>query len=497
MRRQALGLGIVGLLVAGVTVVAAQTAPRPEIAAADPPPPASATAAPSPLAARSAVASSIIGPTAPLPSATPPPTASAAPSSTPTSARTAIRPGSVNRSSLDLDATYDVRLRIGWSSRNVAVTTTIVVRNTSGSAVDRLELNTIAARLGRFRLTGTNVDGARVRASVSDQTIRVPLGGILEPGATTSIRVAYRATLRSTTSGSTWLFTRANGILEMHRWIPWISRATPFDRPNHGDPFVTPVSSRVRVTISADRRIAWATTGEQIGPTGTTTRFEATNVRDFAIVGAPDFRRTSTKVGGVSIRVSSRPGFPAATVLRAAKTALSREAALLGPYPYPTYELVQTAGGYGMESPGLTWIPSGAGSLGYLVAHETAHQWFYGIVGNDQARDPFADEAAADMVARNVLGLRRASRCPTTRLDLTIYRYSSACYYEVIYIQGGNVLDDVRRSMGSRAYWTAIRRYLADNRYNLSTTARLLRALDAGTRLDLRPRYHARFPSIY
>jgi hypothetical protein len=67
----------------------------------------------------------------------------------------------------------------------------------------------------------------------------------------------------------------------------------------------------------------------------------------------------------------------------------------------------------------------------------------------------------------------------------------------VIYIQGGNVLDDVRRSMGSRAYWTAIRRYLADNRYNLSTTARLLRALDAGTRLDLRPRYHARFPSIY
>jgi hypothetical protein len=216
-----------------------------------------------------------------------------------------------------------------------------------------------------------------------------------------------------------------------------------------------------------------------------------------AFFGAPYCPRRSTSVGGFTTRFSPGRGSPPATVLRAAKTALSREAALLGPYPYPTYELVQTAGGYGMESPGLTWIPSGAGSLGYLVAHETAHQWFYGIVGNDQARDPFADEAAADMVARNVLGLRRASRCPTTRLDLTIYRYSSACYYEVIYIQGGNVLDDVRRSMGSRAYWTAIRRYLADNRYNLSTTARLLRALDAGTRLDLRPRYHARFPSIY
>jgi aminopeptidase N len=150
-----------------------------------------------------------------------------------------------------------------------------------------------------------------------------------------------------------------------------------------------------------------------------------------------------------------------------------------------------------MESPGLTWIPTGAGNLSYLVAHETAHQWFYGIVGNDQARNPYADEAAADMVARNVLGLRRASRCASARLDLTIYRYSSACYYEVVYIQGGNFLDDVRRSMGTSAYWTAMRRYVADNRFGLSSTRRLLEALDAATKLDLRTRYHARFPSLY
>ena len=56
----------------------------------------------------------------------------------------------------------------------------------------------------------------------------------------------------------------ANGILEAHRWLPWISRPTPFDRPNHGDPFVTPVSPRVRVTIVGDRAIRWATTGEQV-----------------------------------------------------------------------------------------------------------------------------------------------------------------------------------------------------------------------------------------
>ena len=70
------------------------------------------------------------------------------------------------------------------------------------------------------------------------------------------------------------------------------------------------------------------------------------------------------------------------------------------------YKVVQTAGGYGMEAPGLTWIPTGVGraNLSYLVAHETAHQWFYGIVGNDQAREPFTDEAVTDFLARYVPG---------------------------------------------------------------------------------------------
>src|SRR4051812_3805881 len=427
------------------------------------------------------------------PSTDPPhPTASASPTATPVPIQSpvvapvsAIRPGSVNRTSLNLRATYNATVRLDWASRSFRVSVTIAVTNTSGAAIDRLELNTAAARLGGMVIGGTSVDGRAVRPSVSDQTILVPLGGILDPGASATVRVSYRATLRSTTSGSNWLFTRTNGILEAHRWLPWISRSTPFDRPNHGDPFVTPVSPSVRVTIVADRRIRWATTGEQTAATATTTtKFAAANVRDFAIVGAPDFRTSSVTVGNVVVRVWYRAGFPASTVLGAAQTALRREAQLLGPYPYRTYDVAETAGGYGMEAPGLTWIPAGAGSLPYLVAHETAHQWFYGIVGNDQARNPYADEAVADMVARHVLGLRRGSRCATARLDLSIDRYSAACYYEQIYIQGGNFLDDIRARIGSTAYWAALRDYIATNRFKLSTTKRLLDAIDAHTSLD-------------
>ncbi|HLO36594.1 MAG TPA: hypothetical protein VK194_10945 [Candidatus Deferrimicrobium sp.] len=412
-------------------------------------------------------------------------------------ASTGLVPGAVDRTSMNLSAEYQATVRLNFGTRSFRVSSTMTVTNTSGVSIDRLELNTVAARLGRMTITLARSDGHDVQPTVSDQTIHFPLGGTLPPGATVTVRIDYRATLRSDTTGSNWLFTRANGILEAHRWLPWISRPTPFNRPNHGDPFVTPVSPRVRVTIVSDRLIRWATTGERTSPVGTTTTFEARDVRDFVFAGAPDYRSTSATVGGVVVRVWYRPGFPASTVLSAAKTALSREAALLGPYPYPSYELAQTAGGYGMESPGLTWIPTGAGNLRYLVAHETAHQWFYGIVGNDQARQPFADEAATDFVARHILGLRRASRCSTARLDLTIYQYSSACYYEDIYIQGGNFLDDTRKRMGSTAFWAGIRDYLATYRFRLASTRSLLDRLDAHTPLNLVPRYETRFPSLY
>ena len=413
------------------------------------------------------------------------------------SAATGLVPGSVNATSINLSAEYVATVRLSFASRSFAVSSTMTVTNTSGKAIDRLELNTIAARLGHMTLTTARVDGVTVTASLTDQTIHLPLGGILEPGASTTVRIAYRSTLRSDTAGSNWLFTRANGVLEAYRWLPWISIPTAFDRPNHGDPFVTPVSPRVRVTIVSDRLMPWATTGEQTSPTGLTTTFEARNVRDFALVGAPDFQTRTATVGGVLIRVRSRPGFPAAAVLTAAKRALAGEAALLGAYPYRTYDVAQTAGGFGMESPGLTWIPTGAGNLPYLVAHETGHQWFYGIVGNDQARQPYADEAATDFVARYVLGLRRASRCSTARLDLSIYAYSSACYYEDIYIQGGNFLDDTRAKMGSTAFWAGIRDYLAAYRFKLGGTKALLDTLDRHTPLDLVPLYEPRFPGLY
>jgi hypothetical protein len=259
-------------------------------------------------------------------------------------------PGSVGRTSLELTATYDADLSIEWAAGAIAVDETIAIRNRSGRPIDRLELNTVAARLGRMRALTVRVDGAAVRASIDDQTLVVPLGGVLPSGSSTTLRVGFRATLRRSTSGSNWLFAKANGIIALYRWLPWVSVRTRFDRPNFGDPFVTPSSPRVVVRITADRPLRYATSGEQTKADGRTVTFEAADVRDFAITAAPDYVTTSGSVDGVRVAVLARPGAPAASLLASARRALHAQAALMGRYPYRTFTVAESAGGFGMEA---------------------------------------------------------------------------------------------------------------------------------------------------
>jgi aminopeptidase N len=78
----------------------------------------------------------------------------------------------------------------------------------------------------------------------------------------------------------------------------------------------------------------------------------------------------------------------------------------------------------------------------------------------------------------------------------SIYRYSAACYFEVVYVQGARVLDGIRRRAGDAAFFGALREYLAARRHGFGSTAELLAALDAVDPADLTVRLRPRFPRI-
>jgi hypothetical protein len=206
-----------------------------------------------------------------------------------------LRPGAVNRTSVDLDATYAVNLAVRYGDRGIRMNAGITISNTSGGPIDRVELNTVAARLGAMTMDRVSVNNRIVRATVSDQTILVPLGGILDPGASVDIRVIFHATLRTTTAGSDWLFTRSGGVIDLYRVVPWVSLRHPFGRVNQGDPFVTANSRRVDLVLITDRPMVAAVNARRLSVSadGKTQTFTTANVRDIPMTLSPDYRGQS------------------------------------------------------------------------------------------------------------------------------------------------------------------------------------------------------------
>ncbi len=404
--------------------------------------------------------------------------------------------------SYDLEARYTVDLHLDWDTRWVDVDTTIALRNTSGQSIDQLALNTVAAKLSRLRRLRAQVNGLPGKVSRIGQTLKVRLPGGLADGDTATVFVGYRARLATKAAGRSYLFAKLGGVVQLYRFIPWLSRRIAFGTSNHGEQFVTPVSPRVEVTVSADRKLVWATSGRQIEKLGARKfRYVARNVRDFNIAASPAYRTVTgvTRNGKTRIFAYVRT-HDGKRLVQLARAELARYRKLTGvPYPYPTYRIAETGGGLAMESPALIWVPASrpAPDHPYLVSHETAHQWWYAMVGNDQSTDAFADEALADYFSRKKHLSIRSSRCQTDRLDLESQAYSDLCYFEVIYVQGARFLDKLRSDYGSARFMAAIRAYTRSNRLDIANNARLLEAFRAEMGDGVLKRYRSRFPSLY
>ncbi len=140
-----------------------------------------------------------------------------------------------------------------------------------------------------------------------------------------------------------------------------------------------------------------------------------------------------------------------------------------GPFPYDTLSIpVLPDFGGGIEYPSSILL---ATSQRFILVHEIAHMWFYGMIGNSQFRDPWLDESFAsyaevlvDASAPDSTDLRSPGDIGGSMADFP----DTDEYFSVVYSKGGAALVAAREAAGPDAFDAAVRCYINSQAWQIA-----------------------------
>ncbi|MGN1200914.1 MAG: M1 family metallopeptidase [Candidatus Caccovivens sp.] len=171
---------------------------------------------------------------------------------------------------------------------------------------------------------------------------------------------------------------------------------------SNGDPFYSDCSN-FDVKISYPSRYTIATTGTNetsLNSETKTTTCKARKVRDFCFVLSDKFEVLSAQTGDVQVNYFGYDDKNAQEYLKISVQALETFEELFGEYPYQVLNVVKSNFCYGgMEYPNLVYVSDDLQDdnvYNYCIVHEIAHQWWYGLIGNNEFECAWVDEGLTD-----------------------------------------------------------------------------------------------------
>jgi len=203
----------------------------------------------------------------------------------------------------------------------------------------------------------------------------------------------------------------------------------------------------------------------------------ADRARDVSVAVGP-FSVAEKTVDGTKVVVGTPEGTRPERLLIESERAVLELARRYGPAPFPVINLARLPlQGGGIEYPGSILMLDDSR---LVTVHEVAHQWFYGMVGNSQARDPWLDEAFASWAQAEVDGtaddaaLRLPGRVGAATAD---FRGDEGSYFTTVYGKGAAALSAARDAAGPARFDAAVRCYVNANAWRIAKPADLARAL--------------------
>jgi len=357
-------------------------------------------------------------------------------------------------------------------------------------------------------VSGVRLNGAEVAHSSEPGVLWVRLDPPLEPGTTAVVGMDFSLTVPTGETAGYGLLRLSDDILSLSFVLPMVAvfneEGWALEPPApHGD-LVFSDASFFLVRVSAPEALTLVASGTEIerGADGERQEvtFAAGPARDFFLAASRRFVEHTETVGDVAVHSYTVPEF-SETSLRAveiAGNALGILEPMLGDYPYNELDIVTTdLDALGMEYPGIFAIAlplfepeSSLYPPVYLEAtlvHELAHQWFFNLVGNDPAQEPWLDEALAQFATlsyfEQAYGLpgregflqslhdrwQRVGGAPIP-VGMPATAYTLQEYGAIVYGRGPLFVDELRRSLGVPAFESFLQDYVRSNRWGIATT---------------------------
>ncbi|HWQ29378.1 MAG TPA: M1 family metallopeptidase [Negativicutes bacterium] len=337
-----------------------------------------------------------------------------------------------------------------------------------------------------------------------DTILKVKLAEPLKPRNAVTLELKYKVVIPP--AGERFGYGEKN--INMGNWYP-VAAVYDADGWNLdkyysiGDPFYSDTAN-YDVTLKAPKEYMIAASGELKEEKGegnlNSWHFTSGNMRDFAFIASNAFSIAEEKVGETLIRSYYYKDHETKgkAALEYGKSAIAIFNRSFGIYPYPTFSIVETEFPSGMEYPGLVYIntkyydnENSEDNLLYTTVHETAHQWWYGVVGNDQIDEAWLDEGFAtysegvftekeygkgngDMYYEYIE--QDAMRDTKSKVyDGVILKSLSSYtnwddYGPAVYTGGAALLCEIRREVGDEKFYKILQEYYEKYAFKNATT---------------------------
>lgn len=411
---------------------------------------------------------------------------------------------------LMVDATqYVVQMTVAFDplsqEASIEGTARIRVMNPSEQALDDIVLRlwpNHAQYLSQMDVGVALIDGEAVEPQLfqSETAVRYKLPRAWSVGAWLDLTVTYHVAASGPIGGNVpRRFGISRGVFFAPTAYPIIPRFIngewEIDPARGAGDTTNSETSFYHVRITSPAELALAASGSIVSQKESgesrTSEIVTGPVRDFAFaLGMMSVQER--EVDGTNLRAWLIPDHEeqAERMLSAAAVQLELMNDLVGPYPYRELDMVDLTGVFGgIEYPGLVTIGTvGTPFLIRPVVHEVAHQWFYGLIGDDQLQEPWLDEAAATYfeiryfeeaqgsgtAAGYISSHRdqlRSHPNPEIPIGKPVVAYSPGEYGLFVYLKGSLFFDAIRAELGEDLFQVFLHEYYAAFRYGFASAA--------------------------